>query len=76
MQCKDIDDGCILTWLLANQPAITFEGFDNYIGHAFVGIPRNLMMAKLKKMVRNGVINGCACGCRGDFKCETPNMKQ
>ena len=68
MQCKDIDEKPILEWLAENQPGISFEGFDNYIGLAFDNLPRKVMMAKLKKMIACGSIRGCACGCRGDFE--------
>jgi hypothetical protein len=30
-------------------------------------IPENVIRAKLKKMVYKGFIDGCWCGCRGDF---------
>lgn len=30
-------------------------------------IPRNLLLAKLKKLIKQGKLDGCACGCRGDL---------
>lgn len=32
-----------------------------------VEISDNLLLAKLRKMKKQGKIEGCACGCRGDF---------
>ncbi|UWP85827.1 hypothetical protein [Dactylosporangium fulvum] len=29
--------------------------------------PPNLMLAKIRQLVRRGVLDGCACGCRGDL---------
>lgn len=29
--------------------------------------PPKVVRAKLAALVRRGVLNGCACGCRGDF---------
>jgi hypothetical protein len=30
-------------------------------------IPYKVLMAKLSKLVNRGLLEGCACGCRGDF---------
>ena len=32
-----------------------------------VDVPAKVCQAKARKLIRRGVINGCACGCRGDF---------
>lgn len=32
-----------------------------------LGIDMNLFLAKMRKMVKQGKVSGCACGCRGDF---------
>lgn len=29
--------------------------------------PGKVVLAKLRSMVKRGVLDGCACGCRGDF---------
>lgn len=31
-------------------------------------VPWKVMMAKLRKLDLQDVLNGCACGCRGDFE--------
>lgn len=31
------------------------------------GVPEKLVLAKASKMIRRGRLDGCACGCRGDF---------
>lgn len=30
--------------------------------------PPKVVLAKLRSMIKRKVINGCACGCRGDFE--------
>jgi len=30
-------------------------------------LPFNLVKAKMRKLIKRGLVNGCACGCRGDF---------
>lgn len=50
--------------------ATLHEGFSHSVTHAFDhinrGRDRNLVRAKLKSMLRRGLIDGCLCGCRGD----------
>jgi hypothetical protein len=29
--------------------------------------PEKVLVAKLSKMIRRGLVDGCCCGCRGDF---------
>ncbi len=31
-------------------------------------IPPKVVLAKLRSMVKRKVLNGCCCGCRGDFE--------
>lgn len=31
-------------------------------------IPRKVLLAKCKSMIRRGLLDGCPCGCRGDFE--------
>ncbi len=33
----------------------------------FPGVPEKVVLAKLASLVRRKLIDGCACGCRGDF---------
>jgi hypothetical protein len=32
-----------------------------------LGVPDNVLLAKCRRLIRNGQLEGCACGCRGDF---------
>lgn len=76
MQCKDIPDGPILEFL-ANQPmrygsrvwANWFgDEHENSVTRAMPpSTPGKLVLAKMRQMIRRGVVDGCPCGCRGDF---------
>ncbi len=32
-----------------------------------LGFPRKVVLAKARKLIRQGVSGGCDCGCRGNF---------
>ena len=71
MQCKDISDEPILRFIRDYAPASMFEPS---ITHRSVllampeGTPINLARAKMRSLIRRGLVDGCACGCRGDFE--------
>lgn len=63
MKAADLDADKIVAIVAASDPwANRWE-----IGAALGNPPEKIVLAKLRKMVKSGVINGCACGCRGDF---------
>ncbi|SEL12515.1 hypothetical protein SAMN05216359_105285 [Roseateles sp. YR242] len=31
-------------------------------------LPQRLVLAKMNMLIRRGLVDGCACGCRGDFQ--------
>jgi hypothetical protein len=31
------------------------------------GTPPKLQLAKMRMLIRRGIVQGCPCGCRGDF---------
>lgn len=39
----------------------------SYIREELSDFPPKVVLAKLKSMVKRGLIHGCTCGCRGDF---------
>lgn len=80
MQCKDIPDRPILAFL-ADMPRWPQNGLRmwgnwgsrednaNTVLHAMpLGTPEKLALAKIRQMIRRGVVEGCGCGCRGDFQ--------
>ncbi len=80
MQVKDIPDEPILRFLAGPYDGWPVPGWAtwywdddfkpvNSVGHAMPeGVPRKLVLAKMKQMTRRGIVLGCACGCRGDFR--------
>lgn len=75
MQCKEISDYVILRFLEQNP-----QRWHNWSGDWGEGIPSNsvlnvfppdapakLVLAKMRILIRRDLVDGCACGCRGDF---------
>ncbi len=71
LQCKDIPDLPILEFLHRHHGRwATWFGnqYDNSVTHAMPSwIPEKLALAKMKVLIRRGLVDGCDCGCRGDF---------
>ena len=71
MQCKDIKDLPIIEFLygLAGTWANWFgDEYNNSVTHAMPkGISDKLVLAKMRMLIRRGLVDGCTCGCRGDF---------
>ncbi len=34
-------------------------------------MPQKVVLAKARRLINRGLIDGCACGCRGDFRVNT-----
>lgn len=62
MQAKDLPDRDALAVVSRSEPANWWDMASE------MGIPRKVVLAKMKKLVKRGLVAGCACGCRGDFK--------
>lgn len=70
MQCKDIPERPILELLLKSGPhwCNWYFGDEYDVRNAMPpGIPEKLILAKMKNLIRRGLVGGCDCGCRGDF---------
>lgn len=76
MQCKDIPTLPILQFLM-NYKGIWCNWFEidsgwdnqNSVRHAMQNdIPDKLIFAKMRKLIAKGLVDGCNCGCRGDFE--------
>lgn len=75
MQCKDIPDEPILEFLAIHGGigchAWNLEGEDgerSVLNAMPKGTPEKLALAKMKSLIRRGMVTGCGCGCRGDFE--------
>jgi len=76
MQCKDIPDRPILeflakhggvgcTWLVRDGDA---AGPRCVLTAMPAATPPKLALAKMRALIRRGIVSGCSCGCRGDFE--------
>lgn len=81
-QCKDIPDGPILEFLASHKGrwchwfAIGSTNDTRSVVRAMpAGTPGKLVLAKMRMLIRRGVVKGCPCGCRGDFEI-TPKGEQ
>ena len=78
MQCKDIPDYPILAFM-AEHKSGTWHNW--YFGDLDVskampqGTPDKLKLAKMKNLIKRGLVEGCACGCRGDFTLTDAGLK-
>lgn len=82
MQCKDIPVIPVLEFLAYCATADfqkcgkwgtshTNDGrlFENSVQHAMpAGVPYKVVQAKMASLIRRGLVDGCTCGCRGDFE--------
>lgn len=59
MQAKDISDLEILSQLSSLESRPRFK----WLPH----LPPKVLLAKMKSLIKRGLVSGCACGCRGDF---------
>ena len=71
MQCKDVPDEAFIDAVRrAGEPGRwrmrwnVHELLEQEIGP----VPENLFLAKARKLIARGLMDGCACGCRGDFE--------
>lgn len=76
MQCKDVNELYILAGMVTNQEkwgSLSGGPFPHdHIMYSLVPLfpprcPHKVMVAKLKSLLKRGLIDGCACGCRGDW---------
>ena len=69
LQCKDIPARPILEMLAKNPTQWHNWCWTEWnVTEAMPpGIPPKLALAKMRMMIRRGVVDGCTCGCRGDF---------
>ena len=71
MKCKDIPDKPILQFLFCKNCWCTYgKGYSMPTVQDVMpsGTPVKLQLAKMKQLVKRGLVDGCTCGCRGDFE--------
>jgi hypothetical protein len=65
MQCKDLPELPILERLEESKKPLTHWGFNDLFQE---DIPDKLRLAKMASLLRRGLVDGCSCGCRGDWE--------
>jgi hypothetical protein len=77
-QAKDVDEAAVIAAIqrLRTTP-YPYSGvvpqdkrwvhFDE-LHDAFPDVPKKVFRAKLAAMIRKDILDGCTCGCRGDFE--------
>jgi hypothetical protein len=81
MQAKDIPDVPVLEFLnqhvgewcnwvdLKTESTFEIRYQGRSVLHAMPeGTVSKLALAKMKSLIKRGLVDGCACGCRGDFQ--------
>lgn len=79
MQTKDIPDAPVLVFLLKQNGEWTNwfgDKFENSVTHAMPGVPPKLVLSKMRSMIKRGLVDGCGCGCRGDFVLTTKGQAE
>lgn len=74
MQTKDIPDVPVLQFLgtLGEATGTWFDNdghlFENSVQHGMPpNTPPKVALSKMASLIKRGLVDGCACGCRGDF---------
>jgi hypothetical protein len=84
MQAKDIPEAPIMEFLgkLAPYQAAGWHNLTpregccpTVIDAMPPGTPQKVALAKMRALIKRGLIDGCACGCRGDFTLKGQLMK-
>lgn len=71
LQCKDIPTLPILEFLSKQTRWTTWgKGYSMpTVQNAMPeGTPPKLQLAKMRQLINAGLVDGCDCGCRGDFE--------
>jgi hypothetical protein len=67
IQAKDIDTDALLRFIAPWSLREEWCMF-TWIAEAFGTFPAKVVRAKLAALIRQKLIDGCTCGCRGDFE--------
>jgi hypothetical protein len=77
-QCKDIPTLPILQFLknLNGKWGTCFPNWTNSVQEAMPkGAPEKLVQAKMRNLILKGYVDGCYCGCRGDYELTDKGLK-
>lgn len=65
---KDIDTDELLAYIRDRQSELGRWVLGQDFEEPYASMPHKVLWAKLDRMIRRGLIQGCTCGCRGDFE--------
>ena len=66
IQAKHLPEGPILSFVAAADPWTNRWEIAREVSE-INGAPEAVVLAKMRKLVKRGLVDGCGCGCRGDF---------
>lgn len=67
LQAKHIPDGLVISLIREVSKPETCGATIWDVADRLPSFPEKVVRAKLSSMIKRGVIDGCTCGCRGDF---------
>lgn len=79
MQCKDIPTRPILEFVRIHGGVgcSWYSGGKRDVSNAMPpGLSDNLRHAKMRQLINKGLIDGCGCGCRGDFEITEKGLEE
>lgn len=66
MKAADLHDEEVIAAVKALQPGY-LGALRSDLEEHFMAYPPKVVLAKLRRLVKRGLLDGCGCGCRGDF---------
>lgn len=67
VQAKNLPDELLIRIIQQFSDETGVGTFLGVIQFELEPVPPKVVLAKLKSMVKRGILTGCTCGCRGDF---------
>ena len=68
MKASDVDDRAFLAVVAGYNDATGHWCLTHTVEGEFAAFPPKVLQAKARKLIRRGLMDGCACGCRGDYR--------
>ena len=69
MKASDIDDAAFLRAVQREQVANGGGWAMRWdVAEHFPDVPEKVLLAKARRLMRRGFLDGCPCGCRGDYE--------
>ncbi len=79
LQAKHVPKRPILAFLASLEPntGSLFTGWDTSVEQAMPpGTPFKIGLAVMRALIKRGWVEGCGCGCRGDFRVTEAGKQQ